>query len=602
MTSRQTAWFLTRSACQVLASESAGGTDRDLLARFAEGDQAAFELLVARHTGMVLGVCRRVLPTLQDAEDACQATFLILARKASCGGWQSSVANWLYTTARRVADRARRSAARRVRREGRAAIPESTPASDPLTARELLAALDEELDRLPAHYREPLVLCYLEGLTRDETAVRLGVPVGTVKTRLERGRRRLEAALTRRGLGLGVGLLTAAVVNPVAVSSPGLSESILSSVIGSPPTAVAELAREFSMGRSVRVVSAVVVGFAVVAGLGYGWAASGAGGEKPSPAARANLPIQKEDRLHADINAARKKAIAFLKDRQKPDGTWAGTGSAALELDMKGGVTALTALSLLEAGVPANDQAVSKAVAGLAEQKFERTYLVSLQTQVLARVDAKKYANVIQRNADWLVKNAIGLGEEGGLQGWSYPVGPNPRPDGSNTHYAVLGLHAAAQAGTRVDEKVWDAVRDHYVSTRTDAGWSYIVQIPGLGRPTYSMTAAALVGLLVADCHHKPTPESRKTFERGMAALPTLKDRPTCLGYNLMVTAGLGRLTGTDVFKAGDQEVYWYRDRAKQLVTDQNPDGSWSLGQNLDADPVLATAFALYFLGPERKQ
>src|SRR5438128_1588642 len=84
-------------------------TDRDLLTRYAGGDQAAFADLVARHSGLVLGVCRRALPTVQDAEDAAQATFLVLARKAKGVNWQSSVANWLYTTARRIAAKANRT-------------------------------------------------------------------------------------------------------------------------------------------------------------------------------------------------------------------------------------------------------------------------------------------------------------------------------------------------------------------------------------------------------------------------------------------------------------------------------------------------------------
>ncbi len=82
-------------------------TDRELLVQFSEGEQAAFATIVKRHTGLVFGVCRRVLPVVQDAEDACQATFLVLARKAKTGRWQSSIANWLYTTARRIASKTR---------------------------------------------------------------------------------------------------------------------------------------------------------------------------------------------------------------------------------------------------------------------------------------------------------------------------------------------------------------------------------------------------------------------------------------------------------------------------------------------------------------
>jgi RNA polymerase sigma factor (sigma-70 family) len=223
--------------------DPAAVSDRELLRRFAEeNDQAAFAALVRRYTGMVLGVCRRALPNVHDAEDACQATFLVLARKAP-GKWRQSVANWLYTTARRVASNARLAAERRARREGRAAVPAVASPVDQVTGRELLAALDEELDKLAARYREPLVLCYLEGLTREETATRLGVPAGTVKTRLERGRERLAAALTRRGCGLGAGLLALAVTSPAGASPPRLVQAVLAAVSGSPPEAVAALAK-----------------------------------------------------------------------------------------------------------------------------------------------------------------------------------------------------------------------------------------------------------------------------------------------------------------------------------------------------------------------
>jgi RNA polymerase sigma factor (sigma-70 family) len=106
------------------------------------------------------------------------------------------VANWLYLTARRVAQNARVAAARRLCREKSAAVPEAVQPVDRMTGRELLAVLDEELDKLPPRYREPLVLCYLEGLTRDEAAARLGVPPGTLRSQLGRGRRRLGNALT----------------------------------------------------------------------------------------------------------------------------------------------------------------------------------------------------------------------------------------------------------------------------------------------------------------------------------------------------------------------------------------------------------------------
>jgi RNA polymerase sigma factor (sigma-70 family) len=222
-------------------------TDGDLLARFNGGEDEAFAALVQRHSGMVLGVCRRLLPTVQDAEDACQATFLVLSRKARSGRWQSSIANWLYTTARRIASKANRAAARRQKREARPQPASSESTLDQMTGREAFLALDEELDKLPALYREPLVLCYLQGLTRDEAAVRLGVPAATLKSQLERGRKKLADALTRRGIVPGAGLLALTATSAARASAPQLVESILAAVGGSPSPAVAALVRGVAM-------------------------------------------------------------------------------------------------------------------------------------------------------------------------------------------------------------------------------------------------------------------------------------------------------------------------------------------------------------------
>jgi RNA polymerase sigma factor (sigma-70 family) len=182
----------------------AAPADRELVRRFAErADAEAFAVLLARHGPMVLRVCRRVLPNAHDAEDALQATFLVLARKAGCLRRQESVGSWLYGVAYRVALNARAAAARRAAHEARAPLPAAV--RDPLSEvslREAQALLDEELARLPERYRAPLVLCCLEGLARDEAARQLGWSAGTLKSRLERGRALLRARLARRGLAL----------------------------------------------------------------------------------------------------------------------------------------------------------------------------------------------------------------------------------------------------------------------------------------------------------------------------------------------------------------------------------------------------------------
>jgi RNA polymerase sigma factor (sigma-70 family) len=222
-------------------------SDRELLSRFAGAhDQRAFAALFHRHAGMVLGVCRRVLPSDQDAEDACQATFLVLAQKAKGRRWQPSIANWLYATARKVAANARLAARRRANRERQAGAPKPVRPLDQMTSQELLTALDEELDRLPPRYREPLVLCYLQGLTRDEAARRLGIPVGTVKIQLERGRKRLALGLTRRGCGLGAGLLVLAATSAVQAAPLRLAEVVQAALSGSPTPAALALAEQLA--------------------------------------------------------------------------------------------------------------------------------------------------------------------------------------------------------------------------------------------------------------------------------------------------------------------------------------------------------------------
>src|SRR5262249_50564641 len=158
----------------------------------ARHDEAAFAALMYRHGPMVLGVCRRVLRHAQDAEDACQATFLVLVRRAAAIRRRASVGPWLHRLAHPLAGQVRAQAARRrAERLDDVALP-ADPAAE-LTWRELQVALDAELLRLPEKYRQPLVLCYLEGKTCDEAAQQLHWTLGALKGRLERGRALLGA-------------------------------------------------------------------------------------------------------------------------------------------------------------------------------------------------------------------------------------------------------------------------------------------------------------------------------------------------------------------------------------------------------------------------
>lgn len=189
-----------------------GLTEGQLLDRFvADRDEVAFGAIVARHGSMVLGVCRGVLVDPDDVEDAFQATFLILVRKARGLRDRDRLAPWLYGVARKVALRARADASRRRARERSVAGPDpGAAATSDSDLRELQAMVREEVDRLPGNDRMAVVLCYLDGLTHQEAADRLGWPVGTVKGRLARARDRLRARLTRRGVALPVGALASA--------------------------------------------------------------------------------------------------------------------------------------------------------------------------------------------------------------------------------------------------------------------------------------------------------------------------------------------------------------------------------------------------------
>lgn len=200
-------------------------SDRLLLERFAnDRDEAAFETLMHRHAQLVLNVCWRLLQHSHDAEDAFQATFLVLARKAKTVAWRESIAGWLHEVACRVAAEARTRVGRQRMREHPLNSLPDLPGASSSEPSEIPTLLDEELRRLPEKYRAPLVLCCLEGLSRDEAAQQLGWTVGAVKGRLERGRLLLARRLARKGITLAAVLtpallpsLTRAAVSPALV-------------------------------------------------------------------------------------------------------------------------------------------------------------------------------------------------------------------------------------------------------------------------------------------------------------------------------------------------------------------------------------------------
>lgn len=222
---------------RLVRAEADAPSDRQCLERFAaRREEEAFAVLVRRHGPMVRGVCRRMLRSAEDAEDVFQATFLVLARKAGSIRWKRSIAPWLYQVAYRLACKGRAEAARRRERERNGRAEKAAPADDP-SWREVRAVLDEELHEMAEKYRTPLVLCYLEGLTRDEAAERLGWSLGTLKRRLQQGRECLRMRLVRRGVTLPAVLLsvsltaheTTAALSPLAVHALARSAAVFAS-------------------------------------------------------------------------------------------------------------------------------------------------------------------------------------------------------------------------------------------------------------------------------------------------------------------------------------------------------------------------------------
>ena len=269
----------------LLNPQAAGDqTDGQLLERFlAHREEAAFAAVVQRHGPLVLGLCRRLLGNVHDAEDAFQATFLVLARRANGLDRRGSLAGWLYGVAYRIAVRARLQAARR-RAYERQAVPMTASGNAPDPAGpELRQILDEELNRLPEKYRSPLVLCYLEGKTQAEAAQQLRWPLGTVRGRVARARDLLRRRLERRGLALTSGMLGALLAPDVvsaAVPAPVLQATVKAALLAATGRAAAaglsaavhqlgEAAlREAALGRR-RLLLGVCLALAV-AGTGVG--------------------------------------------------------------------------------------------------------------------------------------------------------------------------------------------------------------------------------------------------------------------------------------------------------------------------------------------
>ncbi len=321
-------------------ASAAGLDDGELLGRFvARRDEVAFESLVARLGPMVVGVCRRMLRDPHDVDDAFQATFLVLVRRAGSIRDREVVATWLYEVAVRVARRARLDAARRADRERRGAVAEAREAGGDAGAdrSEVRAQIDEEIGRLPESHRRLVVLCDVEGLSREEAAARLGWTANMVRGRLERARGRLRDRLTRRGLAPSGAWL--ALATPGLPPRPALVAATVRCAMGR--STVAGLASASAVSLSEGVIrmmmlskwklaaSALLSAGAVVAGSGM-LAAQGPGGGPVPPVAVPVAPpapfvprtavageAKFRPRSVADLGKARVDAAKARYDAQK---------------------------------------------------------------------------------------------------------------------------------------------------------------------------------------------------------------------------------------------------------------------------------------------
>jgi RNA polymerase sigma factor (sigma-70 family) len=332
-------------------------SDPELLERFVTShDQTAFAAIVERHGPLLLGVCRRILRNEHDAQDACQATFLVLVRKAPTIRKREALGSWLHGVACRTAQKLhgeiRRRAAQDVT-DTEVALPDTT---NEITWREGLAVLDEELHRLPATYRSALVLCYLEGRTHDQAARELGCSVGALCGRLVRARESLRRRLLRRGVSLSAALLgtllvlsqaTAALPPTLAVRTIKAATALvtgvpLASVV---PAKVATLTQGvltamFVTKLKTTVVLALIASLLVVAA---GALAQGARSERATPVAKQAIPLSPEPPPAADPRAQRaaspEKADLALADEGKAqkasspqEGSFPTAGPAKLDL------------------------------------------------------------------------------------------------------------------------------------------------------------------------------------------------------------------------------------------------------------------------------
>jgi RNA polymerase sigma factor (sigma-70 family) len=571
-----------------------GLTDAELLDRFArQRDEAAFTELLQRHGRMVLGVCLRILGDWHAAEDAYQATFLVLARRAGAGGWQASVGNWLYGVACRIA---RKERARLARRREQCLV-EVDPVGATRKPDELASLLDEELSRLPDKYRAPLVLCYLEGRSNEEAARRLGWPVGTVWSHLSRGRQILRSRLERRGVALGAAALAALVGRDVATAATeALAERTSRAAIAFATGAAIEPALLSANALHLAKVGSAVMSvhrWAVVAAavLLAAWATMQVGGggsaspqlaaTQPAPAADKKAMPARGPQRDPSADPAIRAGFLWLMKQQQGDGRW------QLDMGVNNDVaaTAMALLPLLAAdaareGSPAAKKfgpGVKKGLDYLVKKQNKEgifdplMYAQGMATQVLCEAYAQTgdpaHKKAAERGIDIIVKAQSADGA------WRYAPIAGPAGDSSIAGWQCAALAAAERSGLPVPAETWKRYAGYLdQAIRPNGGYAYIGKG---GEASIAPTAECLIGRL-----HTGWDATRPEFIRGVEWVEQQDASNVYAGY--FVSLLMSR-QGAD---AG-----WLNQYRATLVKTQQADGSWLKSGGWSV--LMTTAFNL---------
>jgi hypothetical protein len=342
------------------------------------------------------------------------------------------------------------------------------------------------------------------------------------------------------------------------------------------------------------------------------------------PAVAVAQPNKPDEELVDRVRDAMTRGVRYLKKKQSKEGHWE---NVLLDwvIQMKGGTTALVTLALLNCGEKPDDPAVAKALRYLRELQPDKTYVVGLCNLVFAEARQAEDLPRIQKNADWLIENALGWRGTGKIEGWSYPQ--NKMADNSNTQYALLGLYAAKQAGARIPDEVWKSILEYYEKHQAGTGyWTYFNE---RGTGSISMTVAGVCGLLIASMgldlsEQGLDPATGIAKNCGLYAEngPVAKgmnwviqhfrfESPKSTFYNIYGIERLGRLSGRRFIGSHD----WYREGCEFLVGKwdrkrkewvgglQDPVEGWIAivgNDGIDGAREITTSFALLFLSKGR--